>query len=141
MNSPESTAPCTNSESVCRILLVEDNPDAAAFLKLALSDQGHEVEHVRNGTEALMVAAAYRPHIVLVDICLPGLDGHYVSRQLRQSHAEVFIVATTGQSRPEDFERSRAAGCDYHLVKPPDIKEVIALVENWKARGGCHAKA
>ncbi len=75
----------------------------------------------------------------VVDICLPGLDGHYVSRQLRQSHAKVFIVATTGQSRPEDFEKSRAAGCDYHLVKPLDIKEVIALVENRKARGGCHA--
>jgi CheY-like chemotaxis protein len=141
MNSLESKAQCSKSDSVCRILLVEDNPDAAAFLKLALADHGHEIEHVRNGTEALMVAASYRPHIVLVDICLPGLDGHYVSRQLRQSHAEVFIIATTGQSRTEDFERSKAAGCDYHLVKPLDLERVIALVEKWKARGGCHAKA
>jgi two-component system, sensor histidine kinase len=141
MNSQGLTLECTESESVCRILLVEDNQDAAAFLTFALEDHGHEIEHVRNGTEALVLAATYRPHIVLLDICLLGLDGHYVSRQLRQSHAEVFIIATTGQSRPEDFERSKASGCDYHLVKPLDLTHVIELVEKWKARGGCKAKA
>jgi CheY-like chemotaxis protein len=118
---------------------VEDNEDAAAFLILAVQDQGHEVEHARNGTEALMIATTYRPHIVLVDIHLPGLDGHYVSKQLRQAHAEILIVATTGQSRPEDFQRSKDAGCDLHLVKPLNLETVISLIDRWKARGGCHA--
>jgi DNA-binding response OmpR family regulator len=141
MNSQESTLECSAGEDVCRILLVEDNPDAAAFLVLALADQGHEIEHVRNGTEALVVAAVYRPHIVLLDILLPGLDGHYVTRQLRQTHAELFIIATTGLSQSDDFARSKAAGCDIHLVKPLDLERVVELVERWKARGGCKAKA
>src|SRR5215831_21338880 len=110
MNSQESTLACSGSNDVCRIMLVEDNPDAAAFLTVALEDEGHQIEHVRNGTEALMFAATYQPHIVLLDICLPGLDGHYVSRQLRQTYPEMFIVATTGLGRPEDFQRSRASG-------------------------------
>ncbi|HZZ29390.1 MAG TPA: response regulator [Pirellulales bacterium] len=139
MSTQDCTEECTEKEDVCRILIVEDNDDAATFLKLAIEDRGHEVEHVRNGTEALVVAVTYRPHIVLVDICLPGLDGHYVSQKLRQSHADIFIIATTGQSRVEDLERSRAAGCDHHLVKPLDLAHVLALIENWKAHGGCHA--
>src|SRR5262249_13249790 len=52
-----------------------------------------------------------------------------------------FIIATTGQSRPEDFQRSREAGCDVHLVKPLDLAQIVALIENWKARGGGHSKA
>ncbi len=137
--STQPTSVC-ESRDVCRILLVEDHQDAAMFLKLAMEDRGHEVEHVRNGTEALVVAATYRPHIVLVDICLPGLDGHFVSQQLRHTHADIFIIATTGQSTPDDLRRSKEAGCDQHLVKPLDLPHVLELVENWKARGGCHAE-
>jgi DNA-binding response OmpR family regulator len=140
MSSQDCAVSCKDAESVCRILIVEDNEDAAAFLAVAIEDSGQEVEHVRNGTEALVVAATYRPHIVLVDIHMPGLDGHYVSRQLRHTHAEMFIIATTGQSRPEDFQRSRESGCDVHLVKPLDLAKIVALIEDWKARGGCHSK-
>ncbi|HEY2759347.1 MAG TPA: response regulator [Pirellulales bacterium] len=141
MSCQPSATECAKSEDICRILLVEDNEDAATFLILAMADRGHEVEHARNGTEALVVAAAYRPHIVLVDIRLPGLDGHYVTRQLRQTHTDIFIIATTGQGSPEDMHRSREAGCDHHLVKPLNLHEVLQLIESWKARGGCHAPA
>jgi two-component system CheB/CheR fusion protein len=122
---------------VCRVLIVEDNLDACKMLALVLKGQGHDVQTARNGTEALTVAADYLPHVVLIDIGLPGLDGHYVTRELRKRHRDVFIVATTGRNSPEDFQRSRDAGCDHHLVKPLNLAEVFNLLADWKSRGGC----
>ena len=109
----------------------------ADLLALALQRQGHDVQTARNGTEALTVAATYRPHAVLIDIGLPGLDGHYVTKELRKSQSEVLIIAITGRSAPEDFQRSREAGCDHHLVKPLNIAEIVALLQRRKAKGGC----
>ncbi|MEX2169062.1 MAG: response regulator [Pirellulales bacterium] len=139
MNSPKSAPECSTNDDTCRVLIVEDNPDMADLLALALQRHGHDIQTARNGTEALTVAATYRPHVVLIDIGLPGLDGHYVTEEIRKSRSEVLIIATTGRSAPEDFQRSRDAGCDHHLVKPLNIAEIIALLQDWKANGGCEA--
>jgi two-component system CheB/CheR fusion protein len=96
------------------------------------------VETTRNGTEALVVAVQFRPHAVLIDVGLPGLDGLYVARQLRSAYAErLLIIAATGRSSPEDRRMSREAGCDYHLVKPLDFQVVHRLLDDWKQNGGC----
>jgi DNA-binding response OmpR family regulator len=124
-------------EDTCRVLIVEDNADATKILELALQNQGHDVQSVRNGTEALTIAAVYRPHVILIDIGLPGLDGLHVTRELRKVHGDILIIATTGRDAPEDFQRSRDAGCDHHLVKPLNIAEVVAYLKDWKSRGGC----
>jgi two-component system, OmpR family, response regulator len=132
--------PCSESsiaDDVCRILIVEDNADSAAFLLVALQLQGHDVQSARNGTEALTVAAEYQPHVVLIDICLPGLDGLYVTRELRKTQPDILIVATSGKSGPEDFKQSQLAGCNHHLVKPLNVEQVMALLKDWKSRGGC----
>lgn len=121
----------------CRVLIVEDNTDAANVLALALQRQSHDVQTTRNGTEALTVAASYRPHVVLIDIGLPGLDGLYVARQLRSANSDLLLIAATGRSTQEDVERSREAGCDHHLVKPLDFGVVSELLNDWKAQGGC----
>ena len=121
----------------CRILIVEDNTDAANALATALQRQLHDVQTTRNGTEALTVAASYRPHVVLIDIGLPGLDGLYVARQLRIANPDLLLIAATGRSTQVDFERSREAGCDHHLVKPLDFGVVGEMLNDWKAQGGC----
>jgi DNA-binding response OmpR family regulator len=136
-NSAVMTPSCSHDEGVCRVLIVEDNTDSARILARALELQAHDVQTARNGTEALVVAASYLPHIVLIDLGLPGLDGLHVAKQLRKSEREMLIVAITGRSAPEDVERSLAAGCDYHLVKPIDLGEVNEILSQWKAQGGC----
>ena len=137
-----SPAPTTSDrdDAICRVLIVEDNVDASKTLAIALERDGHAVETTRNGTEALTVAAGYRPHIVLIDIGLPGLDGFQVTKQLRQSLRQVLIVAVTGRSSPDDIQRSHDAGCDHHLVKPVDFKTIGDIFCRWKDRDGCRDK-
>lgn len=120
----------------CRILIVEDSPDVANMLRVALARGGYDVETTHNGTEAIVVAASYKPHAMLVDIGLPGVDGLYVVREIRKTDREVLIIATTGRSTPEDVERSREAGCDHHLVKPIDLGALVALIDDRTSRTG-----
>jgi CheY-like chemotaxis protein len=135
----ESATSRPTEESVCRLLIVDDDQDTVRFLTLALQGLGHNIESARNGTEAITVAALFHPHIVIIDIGLPGLDGYYVTRELRKSTDELFIVAVTGRHAPDDFKRSQEAGCDHHLVKPIDLEHLISLLDRWKARGGCES--
>jgi signal transduction histidine kinase len=112
-----------------RVLLVDDNVDAADSLALLLSLGGHEVRAVHDGPSALRAAAEFRPEVVLLDIGLPGMDGYEVARRLRQC-AEVagtLLVAVTGYGREEDRRRSREAGFDFHLVKPADPQQLAEL--------------
>jgi DNA-binding response OmpR family regulator len=132
----DSTSP---NDDGCRVLIVEDNPDMANLLAVALRRQMHEIETTRNGTEALVVAATFRPHIVIVDIGLPGVDGYYVTRELRRAHSELLIIAVSGRSAPEDIEEAQAAGCDHYLVKPVDLEALSQILEAWKAQEGCEA--
>jgi signal transduction histidine kinase len=105
-----------------RVLIIEDNADSREMLCLMLELAGHQAFVAEDGPRGLDAVAAVRPHAVLVDIGLPGLDGYEVARRLRQlsgGHA-LALVALTGCGRPEDKERSRESGYDYHLVKPVD---------------------
>lgn len=122
---------------VCRVLIVEDNADVANMLALALRRGGHDVQTTRNGTEAIVVAASYKPHVMLVDIGLPGVDGLYVVRKIRNTDGKLLIIATTGRSSPGDIQCSREAGCDHHLVKPVDLGALAAILNDRKSRGGC----
>ena len=105
-----------------RILVVDDNVDAATTLQLLLKSLGHDVLAVFDGHEALSTALAFRPDVVLLDIGMPGLDGYEVARRLRESKrgAPLRIIAVTGWGLEADRARSREAGFDVHLVKPVD---------------------
>jgi PAS domain S-box-containing protein len=105
-----------------RVLLIEDNADAAASLRLLLELAGHRVEATDNGTEGVARARAFHPDVVLCDLGLPGLSGFEVARTLRAdpAMARVRLVALTGYGRDEDRRQARAAGFDEHLVKPID---------------------
>jgi PAS domain S-box-containing protein len=103
-----------------RVLVVEDNVDAAESLASLLRLWRHQVSVVQDGQAAIELARAERPQVVLLDIGLPGLDGYQVARRLRNELGlhETLVVAMTGYSQPEDRRRSREAGIQYHFVKP-----------------------
>ena len=110
--------PCENAG--LRILVVDDNADAAESLALLLQLSGHEARTAHDGETALEIVSGYRPQVVILDVGLPGLSGYDVARQLRgrKETANALLIAVTGYGRPEDIFQSRAAGFDHHLLKP-----------------------
>jgi signal transduction histidine kinase len=112
-----------------RILVVDDNQDAAESLAMLLRMSGHEVMIAHDGHQALAIAAIERPGVVLLDIGLPGMDGYEVCRRVRQQGlADAQIIAMTGYGQDRDRERSREAGFDTHTVKPVEIQELMQLL-------------
>jgi CheY-like chemotaxis protein len=113
-----------------RVLIVDDNRDAAATLARLLRLMGHQVETAHHGHLALEVATRVGPDVILLDIGLPGLDGFSVCRRLRQHAmtAGARIIAVTGYTQEEDRRRSREAGFDAHLVKPVDLEALEDLL-------------
>jgi two-component system CheB/CheR fusion protein len=107
-----------------RILVVDDNRDAADSLVMLLQGNGHEVQTAYDGEEALRSAAAMRPDIILMDLGLPGLSGYDVARRLRAQPwgNGMMLVALTGWGQEEDRRRSREVGFDLHMVKPLDLE-------------------
>src|SRR5712671_662638 len=103
-----------------RVLIVEDNIDAVRSLAYLIRDMGHFVEYAINGYVAIDIARRFLPDIVLLDLGLPGIDGFEVCRKIK-SHAgleHTRIIAVTGYAQDEYRTRSRAAGCEMHLIKP-----------------------
>jgi PAS domain S-box-containing protein len=128
-----SVAPHVNLAENLRILIVDDNPDAATTLNMLITSLGYETCVVGTGMEALQSVRAFKPNVVLLDIGLPGIDGYEVARRLRamKSNQRIKIVAVTGWGQEADRQKSRAAGIDVHLVKPVDAAELrIALADN-----------
>ena len=113
-----------------KILVADDDQDSAESLAMLLQMMGHEVRSALNGLEALAVAAAFEPDLIVLDIGMPGLDGYEVCRRIRQQAwgRVVVIAALTGWSRDEDKARSEQAGFDRFLVKPVDPKVLEDLI-------------
>jgi two-component system CheB/CheR fusion protein len=113
-----------------RILVVEDNLDALESLRRLLEIQGHSVQAVATGKVAIEAAKAFRPDVVLCDILLGGeTDGFAVARALRdQGDGTPYLVALTGYGQPEDRERTRASGFDWHVTKPPTPEQLNRLL-------------
>jgi len=113
-----------------RILVVDDNQDAARSLALLLRTMGNETEIASDGLEALKVAEAFRPDVALLDIGMPKLNGYEVSRRIRE-HAwgqSMVLFAMTGWGQEEDRRRSMEAGFDTHLIKPARPAELAELL-------------
>jgi len=115
-----------------RVLVVDDNVDAAAMLDMLLRSLGHETRVAHDGIEALRIAGEFRPDIVLLDIGMPGLDGYEVARRMRSlaKDRRVRIVAVTGWGLDADRQRSREAGFDLHLVKPVDATDLAQALND-----------
>jgi two-component system CheB/CheR fusion protein len=106
-----------------RVLVIEDNEDAAESLKEALALDDHEVALAFDGPHGLDKARSFKPEVVLCDIGLPGMDGYEVARAFRSDYElhDIALVALTGYALPEDLKRAEEAGFDRHLAKPPSI--------------------
>ena len=117
---PEASKEAERPGNLKRILVVDDNTDAASMLSELLRAHGHEVVTVNGGIEALEEAESFRPDVVMLDLGMPGMNGFELARRLRERKRkpEPLIVAVTGWGKPEDKVRSREAGIDLHLVKP-----------------------
>ena len=113
-----------------RILVADDNVDAAVTLAALLEVLGHSVRYVHDGEAAVQASLEFAPHVALLDIGMPKLSGYEACRHIRnaQSDAPMIIVAVTGWGQTEDLLASKRAGFDRHLVKPVDPEELFALL-------------
>jgi two-component system, chemotaxis family, CheB/CheR fusion protein len=122
-----ATAPAARSR---RVLVVDDNADTADSMRSVLELSGHSVQVAYDGPEALTLARAFRPEIILCDIGLPTMDGYMVARALRddENMQGVFLIAVSGYTRPEDLAHATAAGFDRHLGKPANLEKLERLI-------------
>jgi CheY-like chemotaxis protein len=125
-----------DAQSRQRVLVVDDNEDAATMLGAALTSLGHVVDVTFDGPSALAHAETFRPTAVLLDIGLPGMNGYDVARTLRSHNgtAPVRLIAVTGYGQLADRERALEAGFEHHLVKPVSIGELERILGD--GRGG-----
>jgi PAS domain S-box-containing protein len=112
-----------------RILVVDDNPDAADSLALLLDLRGHRAEAVHDPGAALAFVRENEPDAVLLDIGMPQMDGYEVARRLRADGITAVLVAVTGYGQPDDVERAHLAGFDAHVTKPVIYEELERVLE------------
>jgi PAS domain S-box-containing protein len=117
-----------------RILIVDDNRDGAASLAMLLTVMGNETRSAHDGLEAVDLAEAFRPDLIVLDIGLPKLNGYDACRRIREKEwaRDTLIVAATGWGQDDDRRRSKEAGFDHHLVKPVDAAELNRLLAERK---------
>jgi CheY-like chemotaxis protein len=115
-----------------RLLVVDDNRDAAESMSMLLQMWGHEVVFAYDGPSALETAEQWQPEAVFLDIGLPGMDGYEVAERLRElPHAKgAVLIAITGYGQDDDRRRSRRAGIDHHLVKPVAPDALRSLIDS-----------
>jgi CheY-like chemotaxis protein len=113
-----------------RILVVDDNLDAAESLALLLRLKGHDVRHAHEAGEALEIAREFQPEVGLLDIGLPGMDGYDLATLLRRqaSGRDILLIAITGYGQDEDRRKALDAGFDEHLTKPVDPPKLALLI-------------
>jgi PAS domain S-box-containing protein len=136
--APEHTAPLAYDDAHARrrILLIEDNVDSAETFRQALELRDHEVVVAHDGVEGITKAQQLHPDVVLCDLGLPLLDGYQVARALRadETLSDTLLVALSGYARPEDLARSREAGFDQHIAKPPTMAQLEGLLRHIPVR-------
>lgn len=113
-----------------RVLVVDDNEDAADSLATLLGVMGYDVRTAYDGPEAISAADEFRPEVALLDIGLPRLSGYDIARHVRASRGEqVLLVAITGWGQEEDRRKAREAGFDHHFTKPADFDLLLELID------------
>ena len=129
--APAPTAPTralerSPSAAMMRVLVVDDNEDAASFLAEALRIEGFQTQTAADGPSAIRVAGTFAPHVALLDLGLPVMDGYELAEHLRRSSAAPVLIAVSGYGSKGDQDRSVASGFASHLVKPVDLDELVA---------------
>lgn len=117
-----------------RVLVVDDNADTVQGFLLLLKAYGHDVRTAHNGVSAVQIAAEYRPHVMLLDIGLPGLNGYEVAKQIRgqPEGQNIVLIALTGYGQDSDRRTSSDAGFNHHLVKPVQFEQLLQILTTVK---------
>jgi CheY-like chemotaxis protein len=127
--SRSSARPAEGGEGQRRVLVVDDNRDSAETMAELVKIWGYEVRTAHDGPAALDCARSFRPHVVLLDVGLPGMDGYELAQRLRaEGLAGNLLVSVTGYGQDEDRRRAAEAGFDHHLTKPVDPDTLQRLV-------------
>ena len=115
-----------------RVLVVDDNRDAARCIAILLKWDGHEVRTAADGQEAVELTPDFHPDVILMDLAMPRMNGLEATRLIRKQSGgdRIVIIALTAWDEPTAWEQSRDAGCDGHVVKPVSDLELLKLVEN-----------
>ncbi|HYG55149.1 MAG TPA: PAS domain S-box protein [Burkholderiales bacterium] len=131
VGEPGGERPHESSARGRRVLIVDDNRDAAVSLATLLRHQGHDVQVAHDGPSALTLASSFVPYLVFLDLGMPDMDGYEVARRLRHQPGleSVVLVALTGWGQEEARRRTAAAGFHHHLVKPPEPSAVARILE------------
>ncbi|WP_309839401.1 PAS domain-containing protein [Caballeronia sp. LZ065] len=133
---PAPSAPAATQRSTLRVLIVDDNRDAADSLGLVCEDEGHVVCVCYGATDALERLASFFPDVALLDIGLPEMDGYELASRARAKGArQPVLVAITGYGQLDDRLRAQSAGFDHHFVKPVDISALLTLLNSLQAGG------
>ncbi|MBS3995781.1 MAG: response regulator, partial [Hydrogenophaga sp.] len=119
-----------------RLLIADDNADAAESLAMLTSMEGHRAQVVNNGADALAAGLETPPDVCILDIGMPGMDGHTVARRLREALPDhpMLLLAVTGWGQKKDKHEARAAGFDRHFTKPIDPNTLLAYIAEWQDR-------
>ncbi|MBW4050866.1 MAG: response regulator [Proteobacteria bacterium] len=119
-----------------RLLVVDDNKDAAESMSMLLEMWGHEVAFAYDGPSALETAQRWQPEAIFLDIGLPGMDGYEVAARMRElpQAKDAVLIAITGYGQEDDRLRSRRAGIDHHLVKPVAPDALHSLIDSLQLR-------
>jgi PAS domain S-box-containing protein len=131
---PRSKALLAHAAAPLRVMVVDDNQDAAMMLAMFLESAGHEVAVEHNGARALERARRDVPDVCLLDIGLPDMDGNELARRMRAQPggARAVLIAVTGYGQAQDRQQTAAAGFDHHFVKPVDAESLLALFAGFK---------
>ncbi len=116
--------------AICKVLVIDDNRDAAEMLRDFLEIAGHEVLLAFTGTDGVEKARSFSPDVVLCDISLPAMSGHQVAQTLRRDPrtARARLIAVSGYAGASDRQKSTEAGFDLHLAKPVDPDELMKII-------------
>ena len=135
-SEPQATRPAATGSLRRRVLVADDNVDAADTVALLLQTLGCEVRTVYDGASAVREAQAFRPDLALLDLGMPGVSGQTACRQIRAESwgASIVIVALTGWGQEDDRRQTASAGFDHHLIKPAEPEVLIQLVRDLQPR-------
>jgi CheY-like chemotaxis protein len=136
--APEPSPPRVEGERVRRVLIVDDNRDAAQMIAHVVAHAGHAVQVAGDASQALAMADLFRPQVAILDIGLPVMDGYTLARELRARLGEAapVLIALTGYGQEQDQRRSEEAGFAFHLVKPVDAERLTHLVDGLATGAG-----
>ncbi|HEY9530727.1 MAG TPA: response regulator [Burkholderiales bacterium] len=132
---PQTSQPeGTKAPRSLKVLVVEDDLDTVHTLTRLLRSDGHQVDFAINGYVAVAIAKKFQPDVVVLDLGLPGLDGFEVCSRIKAEMEHVRVIAVTAYASDDHRVRSRAAGCEMHIVKPYDPRFLLEVINSPPAR-------